>query len=288
MLVEIEHHYGWTLHEHPGELFEAACIAAEESHWEVFTPDNHRLERGPWAGDQTHNGSIQVVTLKRLQQFFGGAIEPGRGWFTICYRRHFPHGTTARDHKGRRWAHLSTDGFPHPAEYGCGLKPWRRTCSKWACIDDPRESMRDYPTLFGADSPAFELDAQPAATEAEIVRGKRLWHDTHLLDVVSQVESRRMTPTQAASRVRCGRGEGRTNLEFRAWKLAQELKGREFKGESGPALYWIAFREEKPDPAEMRSELMRLAGIRELVDAERESNMTRVRARHVTREAVKT
>lgn len=286
MLVEIKHHYGWTLHEHPGELFEAACIAAEESHWEIFTPDNHRLERGSWAGDQTHNGAIKVVTLKRLPQFLGPAIEPGEYWFTVAYRRHFSHGTTGRDHKGRRWVHLSIDGYPRESgPYRDGPKPWRAACSKWACIDDPREMMLDYPCLFASDSPAFELDAQPAATGAEMVRGLRLWNYTHLLDMVSRIESLHMTPTQAAREVGCGRGmDGRENLAFRTWLLVQRLKGRE------PDITdcWQAFRSESPDPAEMRDELMRLAGLRELVDAERERNKCRVHPRHVDGEAVRT
>lgn len=277
MLVEIEHHYGWTLHEYPGDLFEAACTATEESHWEIFTPDNHRLERGSW--QERDAGSIRVVTLKRLPQFFGGSIEPGEHWFTVKFRRHFPHGTTARDRLGRRWAHVSIDGYPRESgPYRDGPKPWRAACSKWACIDDPREMMLDTPGLFAdPDDIVFELDAQPAATGAELVRAQRLWHETHFLDIVSRIEAMRLTPTQAARDARCGRGEeGREVLAFKVWNLVQRLKGRDV-GDNR----WQVFREEKPDSADMRGELMRLAGIREIVDAERERNTYRVKARHV-------
>lgn len=280
MLVEIKHHYGWTLHDHPGDLFEAACAATEESHWEIFTPDNHRLGRGDW--QERDAGSIKVIRLKPPEP--DGTTEPGQWWLSVQFRRYFAHGTTARDRKGRRWVHVSVPGFPRASgPYRGGPKPWRSACSKWACIDDPREMMLDFTGLFAdPDGTVFELDGVPPATEAEIARARILWHDTHALDLISRIESLRMTPTQAARDLRCGRGDdGRRVLAFRTWLLVQKLRGREFPEESGPDPRWTAFDEEKPDPADMRDELMRLAGIVGLVDAERAANRTRVHARHI-------
>jgi len=277
MLVEVEHHYGWTLHDEPvDDLFAAACAAVTTSCWEILTPTNHTLEPGPWANAPTeHGGSVRVRTLVRLPQFLGPAIEPGQTWLVLAYRRHFPHGTTAHDRHGRRWAHVSTPGFPHPAKYREGPKPWRRASSKWACIDDPRVSSAEHPHLF-ADPVAFTLDA-PSVTEAEIERARRLVHDAFTLRRLADVAAMRCTPKQAATDLRL-RGTDRDRwLAIKAWRLAARMQG-------DPERSLPASVGRRPD-GDLHAAIdlcLQLAGIFDLVRTERAANRSPVRPRKST------
>lgn len=270
MLVEVKHHYGWTLHDEPvDDLFAAALRAVRAAGREILTDDNHRLERGAWTGDTTHCGGVKVITLRRLSQFFGGAIEPGGYWYSHAYRRHFPHGTTALDGRGRRWAHVSLDGWPRASgPYSDGPQPWRAACSQWACVDDPREMMLDYPHSFARPYENFIFGRATPATDAELARARLLWSYTHDLDVLADVAARRCTPTQAADRLKISRRDGdrRQLLARRAWRLAARLRG---EGQLEP-----------PDTVDLDAatdELLRLAGIAELVAVERSLNRNPVR-----------
>lgn len=280
MLVEIEHHYGWTLHDEPvDDLFEAAKRAVEVSHWEIFTPDNHRLERGAWSGPTTHNGSVKVITLKALPPcpLFGDR-PPGDYWFSCSYRRHFPHGTTALDRHGRRWAHVSVEGYPRESgPYRDGPKPWRSACSQWACLDDPREMRRDYPSLFEENAADFAIggDVTPATAE-ELRRARMLTHDTWSLHVMARVASRHLTPKQAAHELRL-RGPDRVLwLARRAWRMAEALERSDFDFDRD------YFGRKLPDDLDLHEaidRLLRVAGIADLVAAERDANRRPVRPR---------
>jgi hypothetical protein len=253
-LVEVEHHYGWTLHELPGGLLEAALRAVADTHWEVYDPAEARLEAGAWQAE--HGGT---VAARRIAPLTDGRRHhhPGDLWFTSTYRRHFPHGTPARDRLGRRWAHVSLPGYPcAPAHRG---KPWRAACSKWACLSDPREMMLDRPHLFLDEGPDFELEGLPPADPAELERALRLWGVTWDLGVLSGLASGARRPRGAADALRVRRtctGEERLRmLAGRARRLSARLGAC-------------------PDgsPRELDVELrilLRAAGVAELVEAER-------------------
>ena len=290
MRVEIQHasvhDRPWVIHDVPGavNLAAAAVVASRESNAGILTDDNHDAEVRPDVGRATGTISYRRrhdapplgnPAMQRLASFWGGN-KAGDYWFATYWREPHPHGTLAVDDHGRRWAlvRLCTD------------------YAKWECVTDPRMLAWDMPgpsagkACCGNPHTAeqrvcerhggpWKIGGEATAQELRVLDATRLHR--HDLMVLEDVEVGTCTPTQAAARLKCGRGQaGRDAFARRTRRLLADLRAA-MAGERVPAeadgantLAHVTF-----DDA--RREVLRLAGIWADVEAARALRVERCR-----------
>lgn len=231
--VEIEHHYGWTMHDYPvdaaPDLPTAAKLAVRETH-AFLTDDNHTSEFG--SRECPRSGSVVITRLQdaprsnnplleRLGSFYGHRA--GDYWFSTRWREWHPHGTLAVDDHGRRWAmvRLSTGYGKWECLTDLTMLPWETPgpCATRACCGSGDREGKVCPTHGGPWRIGGEADA------FEIRRSDAVRLDRHLLMMLAELHHGHRTPTQTAAHLKLGRGQaGRDALARAACRFLARLQ----------------------------------------------------------------
>lgn len=231
--VEIEHHYGWTTHDYPvdvaPDLPTAAKLAVRETH-PFLTDANHTSE--PGSRESSRSGSVVITRLQDAPRFSDPLLarlaeahgnRAGDYWFSTRWREWHPHGTLAVDDHGRRWAmvRLSTGYGKWECLTDLTMLAWElpgpcatRSCCGSGNLEGKVCPKHGGPWRIGGEADAFEIRRSDAV---------RL--DVHLLMILAELHHGHRTPTQAAARLRLGRGQaGRDALARAAGRLLARLQ----------------------------------------------------------------
>jgi len=233
--IEIEHHYGWSTHEYPvdvaPDLPTAAKFAVLETHT-FLTDENHTS--APGSHDGPLWGTVVITRLQdavpfnnpllaRLAETFGN--KAGDYWFSTRWRKWYPHAQLAVDDHGRRWAmvRLQTGYGKWECLTDLTESPWEvpGPCATRACCGSGNLEGKVCPTHGGP----WRIDDDAVADAYELRRSDAVRFDRHLLMVLAELHHGRCTPTQAAKRLRLGRGQaGRDALARAASRLLARLQ----------------------------------------------------------------